>query len=436
MIKLNWKETIDKIISRNPFLEEMYIPLRAKPMLRRYRNTRERYETICVRKGLIYSEEDIRDSIADRLKNRGYTPVRREIGNVHTFGFIPLRGWHHHLLPDLKLLGPTTLFNYHALGYKASDFYGTDVETIKRNRERMNALFLKEIKLANDKNKIDWIFCYATANDLDPDAIKKIQEDYGIPVVVMCLDDKQSWKGTWLGSHFGGQVDIATLVDLSWTSARVACTWYLARGGRPIYLPEGCNPRIYRPLLVEQDIDVSFIGVRYGFRNSTVRFLKRYGISIQSFGPGWGTRAVWGEDAVRIICRSKINLGMGGIGYSEALTNVKTRDLEIAATGGGLYITSYNPDLALHFHIGREIVCYRNRDEMLELIRYYLSHPDEAKEIALAGRQRCLKEHRWLHRYVKICQVLGLLDDSLTPVQLVAQQLSNPDFAEIRNSWE
>ena len=61
--------------------------------------------------------------------------------------------------------------------------------------------------------------------------------------------------------------------------------------------------------------------------------------------------------------------------------------------------------------MGREIVCYRSRDEMLELIRYYLVHPDEARQIAEAGRERCLREHRWLHRYVKILNILGVLDD-------------------------
>jgi spore maturation protein CgeB len=106
---------------------------------------------------------------------------------------------------------------------------------------------------------------------------------------------------------------------------------------------------------------------------------------------------------------------MGGIGPVEYLTNVKGRDFEVPCTGRGMYLTSFNPDLALHFDVGREIVCYRSRDEMLELIRYYLGHPDEARQIAEAGRERCLRDHRWLHRYVEVCQVLGVLDDSRAP---------------------
>lgn len=99
----------------------------------------------------------------------------------------------------------------------------------------------------------------------------------------------------------------------------------------------------------------------------------------------------------------------GGIGYSETLTNVKGRDFEIPGTGGGVYLTSFNPDLAQHFVVGREILCYRHRDELVELIDYYLAHPDEARSIADRGRARCLAEHRWLHRYQRVCEILGIL---------------------------
>ncbi len=46
---------------------------------------------------------------------------------------------------------------------------------------------------------------------------------------------------------------------------------------------------------------------------------------------------------------------------------------------------------------------------MLELIRHYLQHPDEARSIARRARDRCLSEHRWLHRYRRVCQILGVL---------------------------
>lgn len=56
-------------------------------------------------------------------------------------------------------------------------------------------------------------------------------------------------------------------------------------------------------------------------------------------------------------------------------------------------MTTFNPDLALHFSIGKEILCYRSVQEAVELSRYYLEHEEEAIAIAKAGRDRALAEH-------------------------------------------
>ncbi len=205
-------------------------------------------------------------------------------------------------------------------------------------------------------------------------------------------------------------IDIAKWLDIAWTSSTVATEWYLVEGSNPVYLPEGFDPSVYRPMKVDRDIPVSFIGEAYGFRQSFVGFLGKHQIPVTAFGGGWNTKPVWGADQVAIINRSRINLGHGGIGYSEELTNVKTRDFEIPGTGGGLYVTTFNPDLARHFVIGAEIVCYRSREEAVELINYFLARPDEADGIAAAARRRCIGEHRWFHRYRRILELLRIVE--------------------------
>jgi spore maturation protein CgeB len=402
------KSKLRDVVLDCPPAYAMYSRLKAFLLLKEYRERRERYHAICVRQGLSYREGEVAPQVQEYMTARGYKPPLKEFGDIHTFAIIPRLGWHEHLYDDLYELGLVTEFDYVKEGYDWNEFIRADRQSRKR-RQEMNASVLRVILTAHKQRSIDWVFVYATGLEIRADIVRSIQEAIGVPVVCMCLDDKQSWVGPWMGDHRGGQVDIAAVFDLCWTSARIACEWYLTEGGRPLYMPEGCNANVYRPHAMRQDIAVSFIGAGYGFRKKTVRFARRYGIPIETFGPGWHTRSVWGQEAVELICRSRINLGMGGIGYSEWLTNVKTRDFEIPCTGGGLYLTSYNPDLAMHFDIGREIVCYRTNDEMVELIRYYLAHPDEAQEIAQQGRARCLRDHRWLHRYVKICKVLGIL---------------------------
>jgi hypothetical protein len=397
-------------VRRMPGFDAGWGALRRWQLRREYRARREGYAAEAARRGLRYDQRDTVKQIQQRLAARGYAPAVRQAGQVHTFAFIPRFNWHASLYPDLEELGPVTAFDYVALGYSWQEFWRRDTRAAARRRE-MLAQVLPALRTAHARRPVDWVFVYASGVEITAELIREITAELGIPVVTMCLDDKQSWTGPMLDGQRSGQIDLAEAVDLSWTSARVACEWYLAEGGRPIYMPEGFDAHQYRPMNVKRDLSVSFIGGAYGYRPSVISHLEQHGIDVHVFGPGWGAKGCWADNPVAIINRSQINLGLGGIGYSEELTNVKGRDFEIPGTGGGLYLTSFNPDLAQHFHIGREIVCYRNRDEMIELIRYYLARPDEAEETAHRGRERSLAEHRWLHRYTRVCQVLGILPD-------------------------
>jgi hypothetical protein len=415
---------LDDCVAKFPAIEDLYLPLRAQIVLAKYRWQREHSAAICQEKGLVYSETDTIRLARKRLQERGYTPGRRRLGEVHTFAFIARLGWHGHLYPDLYELGPTTEFDYVAMGFDNDRITKSGIVGQALRRD-LNRLWYETLVEAHRRHPVDWIFVYASGNHILSDTVRRIQEELGVPLVIMCLDAKQSWEGAWLGEQRGLQVDLAPVFDLSWTSSRVTAEWYMAEGGRPLYLPEGCDAQFFHPLAVTQDVPVSFIGQRYGFRGSVIRYLVKKGVDVRTFGRGWNNAYLSQEQVVEVACRSIVNLGMGGIGPAEYLTNVKGRDFEIPCTGGGMYLTSFNPDLSLHFEVGREIVCYRSRDEMLELIRYYLLHPEEVKRIAEAGRRRCLREHRWLHRYIKVCQVLGVLDDSVAPTELVERNLDS-----------
>ncbi|MFH1922005.1 MAG: glycosyltransferase, partial [Planctomycetota bacterium] len=391
-------ERLKSTVRRLPGFESVWGAFRRWQLHGDYRRRREHYADLARERGLVYREASVIDQIRQRMVERGYSTTLRQPGQVHTFAFIPKISWHSMLYPDLYELGPVTEFDYTAHGHRLEEFGRFDDQAVRRRRQ-MNDLVMPALRKAHAERPVDWVFVYASGLEVRVELIRAIVEELGIPVVNMCLDDKQSWTGPLLDGQRTGQVDIASAFDVSWTSARAACGWYLCEGARPIYMPEGFDKKFYRPMAVDQDIPVSFIGGAYGFRPSVIRALERNKIPIQVFGPGWNTRSVWGNEQVMIVNRSRINLGMGGIGYSERLTNVKTRDFEIPGTGGGIYLTTFNPDLAQHFDIGREIVCYHSREEIVELIRYYLARPEEAREIARRGRQRCLAEHRWLHRY-------------------------------------
>ena len=341
------------------------------------------------------------------MYKRGYNVSTRASGDVHTFAVISGVHWHHHLLPDLRELGSVTIFDSAALGFTYENLH----QSGGHKRTELNRLLLESLRSAHKKKPVDWIFFYVGGLELSATTLQRIAEELGIPTVNMFLDDKHSWEGVLVGDQHTGVIDIAGHFDLAWTSARVACEWYLVEGGRPLYMPEGFDQQAFYPRQVEKDMPISFVGAAYGFRPEIINKLKRRHVPVQTFGAGWSATS-FAKDLSDIFNRSQINLGMGGIGYSERLTNLKGRDFDVPGTGGGVYLTTYNADLAQHYEIGKEILCYQSFDELLELIRYYLARPDEAATIAEAGRQRCLTEHRWLHRYEKICRMLGVLQAS------------------------
>jgi spore maturation protein CgeB len=175
-------------------------------------------------------------------------------------------------------------------------------------------------------------------------------------------------------------------------------------------MPAGCLLPPEPPVARERDIGALFIGARYGFRGSVVRHLRREGIRVATRGRGWPEGSIAAEELPQEVARASALLGMGGIGAAEDLTNVKGRDFELVAYGLAPYITSFSSDLARHFEVGAEILCYGNRDELVELVRHCELHPEEAAAVARAGRARCAREHRWLHRYLKCLSVLGVLE--------------------------
>ena len=394
-----------------PIIGAAWARFRCRQLHRAYEQRRDDYARITIERGLRYDEQDTILAVRTRISDRGYVPIKRETNDIHTFALIPQVSWHKHLLPDLHELGPVTLFDYVAAGYSSEIFYGRPQWNSEHMRLRKDMLskVLPMFRDAHRKRLVDWIVCYGGGQDISASVIKQIVSEYGVPTVNMTFDDKHGWAGPYCGEHCTGARDLTKEFDVFYTSARVACEWHLVEGGRAIYMPEGFDNSYFHPRKREKDIPVSFVGASYGFRQDVIKFLQDHGIDIQAYGKGWPRG--FANDPVDIFNRSAINLGMGGIGYSESLTNVKGRDFEIPGTGGGVYLTSFNPDLAQHFVVGEEIICYRNRDEMLELIRYYLQHRDEAEKIAERGRIRCLRQHRWLYRYQKGLCIIGILSD-------------------------
>ena len=112
---------------------------------------------------------------------------------------------------------------------------------------------------------------------------------------------------------------------------------------------------------------------------------------------------VWGLDMYRVLARSRITLNRH---INVAENNANNMRLYEATGVGTLLLTDRKDNLHELFDIGREVVAYSTKEEVVELVRYYLDHPEEAAKIAKAGQARTLREHTYLQRMQELVPIL------------------------------
>jgi spore maturation protein CgeB len=76
---------------------------------------------------------------------------------------------------------------------------------------------------------------------------------------------------------------------------------------------------------------------------------------------------------------------------------VNQRLFDVPAAGAFL-ITDWREQIDALFVPGKEVICYREPDEIPALVRYYLRRPEARQAVAKAARKRVLAEHTWDHR--------------------------------------
>ena len=161
-----------------------------------------------------------------------------------------------------------------------------------------------------------------------------------------------------------------------------------------------CNHFLCKRLPLEKIYDVTFIGQPHGDRKDIISNLKAANINVQVWGQGWPTGRVTQAEMIRIFNQSKINLNLTKTSFG-MVDQIKGRDFEIPGCGGFL-ITGYSDEIQDYFEIDDEIVCYKDVDDLIDNVRYYLRHDSSREKIAHAGYERTLREHTYEKRFSTI----------------------------------
>ena len=76
---------------------------------------------------------------------------------------------------------------------------------------------------------------------------------------------------------------------------------------------------------------------------------------------------------------------------------VNQRVFDVPAAGA-FVLTDWRAQMDDLFEPEKEVIFYRSPEEVPELLKYYLAHPQERGRIAAAARKRVLAEHTYAHR--------------------------------------
>lgn len=99
---------------------------------------------------------------------------------------------------------------------------------------------------------------------------------------------------------------------------------------------------------------------------------------------------------------SKINLNLTS---KSIKTGVPLRIFDIMGAGG-FVLTNYQQELPEYFTIGEDLDVYESEQDLIEKIRYYLSHEEERKQIAENGRNKVRTYYTWKQRIEDIMAIM------------------------------
>jgi hypothetical protein len=179
-----------------------------------------------------------------------------------------------------------------------------------------------------------------------------------------------------------------------------------ALGARAVhYEPKSFDPWFHRPLYLQPGDrerlggQVGFVGTFEADRAHSCLALAEAGYEVRVFGNGWDAwsgrhpklriegRPIGGEDYVRAICATDINLGFLRRRNRDQHTD---RSVEIPACGAFLLAERSTEHRELLAE-GREAAFFSEDDELIALTTRWLAEPERRRAVARAGRLRCVQ---------------------------------------------
>lgn len=303
----------------------------------------------------------------------------------------------------------------------------------ERILERGKRRFNEEVLTAVKNEKPDVFFAFMLSDEFTPEILERIKEC--TTSIAWFADD--SWRfynySRFWAPRFSWAVTTCSwapelyrkIVQCSVLRSQWAATVIVSASKRDV-VPDGPG--------------VSFVGGWSRPRQNIIGALQRAGIDVAAYGNGWPNGRLGEAEMVRLFSTSKINLALnpapgwfnqnslGRLFFRRSVNRIvpdvhlwrnfeswlhrdipqiKARHFEIPACGGFM-ITSKADDLQNYYKIGEEIAVYDSIGDLIDKIRYYLTHDSERETIAVAGHKRTIRDHTYAKRFQEIFKIIGL----------------------------
>ena len=350
---------------------------------------------------------------------------------------------------------------YHSLLHMGHDILYFDYMTLMQQHGR--AWMNRRLQEVVASEKPDLLFTVLFTDQFDPSVLRELTETR-LPTVNWFCDDH------WRFDNYSREW--APCFKWVVTTAASALPKYASLGYHNVIKSQwGCNDVLYRKMDVPLKYDVSFVGQPHGNRRQVIHALRKAGVNVHVWGGGWESGRLSQDEMILVFNQSRINLNLSNaskptnvslpvIGPTVSMSNtvrsrlsrsldmipfgaqvkavgkgwltglcgsrtasvdsepaetpdvhysdqIKGRNFEVPGCGGFL-LTGMAENLGQYYEVGKEVVCFDDRRDLIEKVLYYLTHEDERAAIAWAGYERTMRDHTYSCRFREIFKQMGM----------------------------
>jgi len=207
-------------------------------------------------------------------------------------------------------------------------------------------------------------------------------------------------------------------VDLILTSLPNFVSYFRENGLKSEYLAWGFDSRVLDQLQNgHNDRSITFIGGIYRAHQKRQQLLESLSRKMPIEWFGYDNRAqkanssltacyrgeVWGLDMYRTLLESRLTINCH---IDESRDYANNQRLFEATGVGTCLLTDWKKNIGDFFEPDKEIVVYRNENELVEKLRYFIDHEKERKQIAKAGQDRTLRDHTLEKRALQMMKII------------------------------